>query len=92
MAELCPEIRAVLDAELDAGNRINSVHRTEASLWPKPGSILVYLESEFFTTSSSLPAGVKSGGPDFQCGIGHFYQCELHEHVLMEALWFMKKV
>src|SRR5688572_19474632 len=92
LADLCPEIRAILDAELDAGNHINRVHRTVQSFWPEPGSSVVYLEGEFFTTSSSLPAVVKSGGPDFQCGIGYFYQCELHDHVPMEALSYMKQV
>ena len=87
-AELCPEINDLLEVELDAGNRINNVYQAEQSEmagWLKPGTIIIYMETEFFTNSWSLPAEVTPGGPDYQCGIYCFYQCRLHHHLLMES-------
>lgn len=87
-AELCPEINALLDVELKAGNRINRIYRTEQPEmggWLKSGTIIIYMEKGFFTNSSALPADVEPGGPDYQCGIYRFYQCSLHCHLLMES-------
>jgi hypothetical protein len=87
-AELCPEINDLLDVEINAGNKINGIYRAEQEEmagWLKPGTIMVYMEYKFLTSSSSLPANVTPGGPDYQCGVYHFYQCDLHHHMLMES-------
>jgi len=86
--ELCTEIRVLLDLELKAGNRIDRIYRTEQAEmggWLPAGTIIIYLKKKFFTNSSSLPAEVEPGGPDYQCGIYRFYQCSPHHHLLMES-------
>src|SRR5947209_2504726 len=88
IAELCPEINDLLNLEQTAGNQINGIYQAEQvemSGWLKAGTIIVYMEKELFTNSSSLPAEVTPGGPDYQCGIYRFYQCGLHCHLLMES-------
>jgi hypothetical protein len=54
VAELCSELRGLLDSELAAGNQIAETSRG----WPKPNSIFVLLASPFRATSEVLPRGV----------------------------------
>jgi hypothetical protein len=85
LAELCPEIKAILEAECGAGNYMDSACRVgDPCVWPKPGAIEVHLNKKFLTNPSPLLPHVNSGGPDYQCGIGYFYQCELHDDLIME--------
>jgi hypothetical protein len=84
LAELCPEIDAILEAECRAGNYMDSACRVgDPSVWPKPGSIEVHMHKKFLTDRAEIPAHVKFGSADYQCGIGDHYQCELHDHIIM---------
>jgi hypothetical protein len=54
VAELCPELRALLDAELAVGNQIVETSKG----WPIPTSIFVLLASPFRIVREVLPHGV----------------------------------
>ena len=54
LEQLCQPLRALLDAELAAGNRV-----VETSTgWPKPASVFVMLEKPFKARPPALPGGV----------------------------------
>jgi hypothetical protein len=54
LAALCPEFRAILDAELAAGNTIAAASRGVG----KPSAVHVSLRRPFLTRQPSLPPGV----------------------------------
>jgi hypothetical protein len=54
IAALCPELRAILDAELAAGNAVAEASRGIG----KPTAVHVALRRPFLTTPSPLPPGV----------------------------------
>jgi hypothetical protein len=84
LADLCPEIRVILDAELAAGGQIARVSRC-----PNLGdnAIVVDLKHNYFSTKTSpLPDGVKFHGKDMQsCGINDHFYCMKHDHCIMVA-------
>ena len=51
LAALCPELRAILDAELAAGNTISEASRGAG----KPNAVYVALRRPFLTRQPSLP-------------------------------------
>ncbi len=54
VAELCPELRTLLEAELAAGNRISDTHKGS----PTPDAIYVALAMPFKLAPEVLPRGV----------------------------------
>jgi hypothetical protein len=54
LAALCPELRAILDAELAAGNMISEASRGAG----KPNAVYVALRRPFLTQQPYLPRGV----------------------------------
>ena len=60
LARLHPALRAILDAELAAGNEVAET----GGGWPDDDSIFVRLRDPFRTTSSPLPAGVTYTEPN----------------------------
>ena len=54
LAAICPELRAILDAELAAGNTISEASRGAG----KPNAVYVALRRPFLTQQPSLPPGV----------------------------------
>jgi hypothetical protein len=54
LAALCPELRAILDAELAAGNTIAEASRGAG----KPNAVYVALRRPFLTQQPSSPPGV----------------------------------
>lgn len=51
---LCPQLRAILDAEVAAGNRICETSKG----WPTPSSIVIFLSDSFKVTLGALPSNV----------------------------------
>ena len=84
LADLCPEIRAILDAELAFGGRIARVIRGSSL---GENSIVVDLKDNSFSTETSpLPDGVWFHGKDMQsCGINDHFICTKHNHCIMVA-------
>lgn len=83
LADLCPELRAILDAELNAGNRIA---RAARGFYSNADSIVVDLTAKTFLAElSALPSGVSFSSKDMQCGIGDSYYCMRHEHIIIAA-------
>ena len=55
LRELRPELRAILDQELAAGNRISCTSKG----WGDPDAIFVQLHFPFIVKQENLPAGVQ---------------------------------
>jgi hypothetical protein len=76
--ELCPELRALLNAELVAGNQVVETSKG----WPEPGSIFVLLGFPFRSTPDELPSGVSL----VEVNDPHWWKAEYHHlpthHVL----------
>jgi hypothetical protein len=84
LADLCPELRAILDAELAAGGQIARVSR---GWFSNDKAIVVDLMGNgFFIETSPLPDGVFFHGADMQsCGMGDYFFCAKHKHTLMAS-------
>lgn len=54
LADFCPELRGLLDAELAAGNAVAETHRG----WNDPTAIVVLLAFPFRAKPETLPSGV----------------------------------
>jgi hypothetical protein len=54
VAELCPELRTLLESELAAGNQVAETSKG----WPRPDSVFVMLALPFRKRPGTLPAGV----------------------------------
>ena len=54
LAQLCPELRDIVDSEIKAGNEIVETHAG----WPHETSIFVNLRKPFLTKPGKLPSGV----------------------------------
>ena len=81
LADLCPEIRALLDAELAAGGSIRRVDR-----YPNYGEnvIAVDLNHNFSSIDkATVPDGVSFHGKDMQVGIGDHFYCTKHDHSIV---------
>lgn len=74
LAQVCPEIQAILDAELSAGNWI--VHTSQG--WPYEKTVMVYLEQMFLTKPDCLPTSMYAIGYDWQFFKGG-YNCTIHD-------------
>jgi hypothetical protein len=68
VAELCEELRALLDAELAAGNSIVETWKG----WPK-GGLCVMLARPFIVPTDTLPSGVRFVAIDDP----HYWKSEL---------------
>jgi hypothetical protein len=84
LADLCPEIRVLLDAELAAGGQIARVSR---GFFSNDKGIVVDLKQNSFSIEiSPLPDGVFFHGKDMQsCGMGDYFFCAKHEHTIMAS-------
>lgn len=91
-ADLCPEIRAILDAEIaEGGGQIARVSRES----PMGNGVVVDLTYSSFCIQKPYPAepfplpeGVWFHGRDPQCnGIGDHYYCAKHSHTIMASYW-----
>lgn len=69
VAELCEELRPLLDAELATGNSIVETWRG----WSKGDSLCVMLARPFTARSNTLPAGVRFAAVDDP----HYWKSEL---------------
>ena len=66
---LCPELKAVLTAEIENGNAI-----AESSIgWPRPSSVFIRLQHPVTTDS---PAGIDRR----DIGDSHYWDAELYHH------------
>lgn len=84
LADLCPEIRSILDAELEAGNQIVRVSRDSSGY---PAIVVDLYYNSFFIQPSSLPADLYFHPRDIQvCGIGDHYFCTKHAQCVMASV------
>ena len=79
---LCPELAAVLRAELAMGN--SSSGPPEVTDWPEEGSVFATLRKDFLTDVKNPPANVRYS----VCNDPHYgwfgeYYCEIHKHLLV---------
>jgi len=86
MAALCPEIRAILDAEEKAGNKMNGVGFSD---WPHPGCVLVAMKNIFVgkpgTAGHSVAASVHFQHYDYHW-IGDSYYCKDHNQIIIAGI------
>ena len=81
LADLCPEIRALLDAELAAGGSIARVDR-----YPNYGENVIMVDlTHFFIIIDKMPfpEGLAYHGKDMQVGIGDNFYCPKHSHSIV---------
>ncbi|WP_369940511.1 hypothetical protein [Xanthomonas medicagonis] len=79
---LCPELQALLERELGAGNRMHEPPRLTD--WPHPGSVFVALKYDLRSGVAGLPAAVSHA----VCRDAHYgwhdeCYCETHRHLLV---------
>ncbi len=83
LAFLCPEIRAVLDAEEKAGNKMNGVGFSD---WPYPGCVLVVMKDIFVgkpgVAGHAVAIGVHFQHYDYHW-IGDSYYCKEHNQIII---------
>src|SRR5262245_22493946 len=54
LAQLCPELREIMELEIEAGNEVVETHAG----WPNAASIFVSLRRPFLVKPHTLPSGV----------------------------------
>ncbi len=83
LADLCPELRAILDAELAVGGQLARVTRGGSN----DKEIVVDLTQNGFSIETSpLPDGVFFHVKDMQsCGMGDYFFCAKHKHTIMAS-------
>jgi len=85
LADLCPEMRTLLDAELAAGGQIARVSR---EAWGSKDKVIVVdlMQTGFSIETSPLPDGVFFHGADMQsCAMGDHFFCAKHKHTIMAS-------